>query len=67
MNLRNQGKIFTSDDHGRTWTYRADFPFWHARPFVAGPSVYVLGQDGRVVMTRYGFALPAEALPSRTP
>ena len=28
---------------------------------------YVLGQDGRVVMTRYGFALPAEALPSRTP
>jgi hypothetical protein len=52
MNLRNQGKIFTSDDHGKTWTHRADFPFWHARPFVAGSSVYVLGQDGDLSVVR---------------
>jgi molybdate transport system substrate-binding protein len=28
---------------------------------------FVLGQDGRGVMTRYGFALPGEAVPSKTP
>ncbi len=39
-----QGKVFTSDDRGRTWTHRADFPFFHATPFVAGKSLYVLGQ-----------------------
>src|SRR4051812_16917610 len=26
-----QGKILTSDDRGRTWTPRGDFPFTHAR------------------------------------
>ncbi len=41
-----QGKVFTSDDHGGRWTHRADFPFMHARPFVAGDKVYVLGQAG---------------------
>ncbi len=50
--LRSQGKIFTSDDHGQTWTWRADFPFWHARPFVAGNSVYILGQDGDLCIIR---------------
>ena len=45
------GKVFTSDDAGRTWTHRTDFPFQHARPFVAGASLYVLGQarDLRVI------------------
>ncbi len=38
------GKVFTSDDRGKTWIHRADFPFMHARPFVAGDSVYILGQ-----------------------
>jgi hypothetical protein len=52
MHLRNQGKIFTSDDHGKTWTHRADFPFWHARPFVTGDSVYILGQDGDLSIIR---------------
>lgn len=37
------GKLFVSDDKGRTWQHRTDFPFMHARPFVAGDSVYVLG------------------------
>ena len=38
------GKVFTSDDGGKTWTHRTDFPFLHARPFAAGKSLYVLGQ-----------------------
>lgn len=38
------GKIFTSDDGGQSWTHRADFPYMHARPFVAGGRVYVLGR-----------------------
>jgi len=37
------GKVFVSDDKGRTWQYRTDFPFMHARPFTAGRSLYVLG------------------------
>ncbi len=41
-----QGKIYTSDDGGRSWTHRTDFPFMHARPFAAGRSLYVLGHAG---------------------
>ncbi len=40
-----QGRIFTSDDHGLTWQERGLFPFMHARPFVAGERVYILGHD----------------------
>ena len=47
-----QGLIFTSDDRGRTWTRRAIFPFMHARPFVAGHSLYVLGHDGDLAILR---------------
>jgi len=47
-----QGKIFTSDDRGITWTHRADFPFLHARPFEAGGSLYVLGQAGDLSVIR---------------
>ncbi len=47
-----QGKVFTSDDRGRTWTHRTDFPFMHARPFVAGESVYVLGQGNDLIVMR---------------
>lgn len=39
-----RGKVFTSDDRGKTWIHRTDFPFYHARPFAAGASLYVLGQ-----------------------
>lgn len=42
--LLDRGMIFTSDDHGKTWTKRATFPFRQARPFVAGDSLYILGQ-----------------------
>ena len=47
-----QGKVFTSDDRGRTWTHRADFPFLHARPFAAGDSLYVLGHAGDLTIMR---------------
>lgn len=41
----NIGKCFISDDHGATWTHVLDFPFYHARPFVAGNSLYILGHN----------------------
>jgi hypothetical protein len=46
------GKVFTSDDHGKSWTERTSFPFMHARPFVSGGSVYVLGQAGDLTVIR---------------
>ncbi len=52
MGIPFQGRMFTSDDHGRTWTERAAFPFMHARPFAAGKSVYVLGQAGDLTIIR---------------
>jgi len=47
-----QGKVFTSDDGGESWQHRADFPFMHARPFVAGDSLYVLGQCEDLMIIR---------------
>ncbi len=47
-----RGRVFTSDDHGKTWTQRTTFPFCHARPFVAGKSIYVLGQAGDLSIIR---------------
>jgi hypothetical protein len=47
-----QGRIYTTDDGGRSWSHRASFPFMHARPFVAGDSVYVLGQAGDLMVMR---------------
>ncbi|MDA0350054.1 MAG: sialidase family protein [Verrucomicrobia bacterium] len=47
-----QGKVYTSDDGGKTWLHRVDFPFMHARPFQAGRSVYVLGQTGDLMIIR---------------
>jgi hypothetical protein len=47
-----QGKVFTSDDRGATWTHRTDFPFLHARPFVAGDALYVLGQANDLMVIR---------------
>lgn len=47
-----RGKIFTSDDHGKTWLWRTNFPFVHARPFVAGKSLYVLGHSGDLLVMR---------------
>ncbi|OPZ31038.1 MAG: hypothetical protein BWZ02_00426 [Lentisphaerae bacterium ADurb.BinA184] len=60
-----QGKVFTSDDGGRTWTHRADFPFMHARPFAAGRSVYVLGHAGDLTVIRSDDAGATWSAPSR--
>jgi len=47
-----KGKIFTSDDNGKTWLHRMDYPFWHARPFMAGKTLYVLGQAGDLMIIK---------------
>ena len=47
-----RGKIYTSDDHGKTWTHRTDMPMMHARPFSAGNSVYVLGHNSDLCIIR---------------
>jgi hypothetical protein len=47
-----RGRSFTSDDRGKTWTPRTAFPFGHARPFVAGKSLYILGQSGDLMVIR---------------
>lgn len=49
-----QGKVYTSDNGGKTWRHRVDFPFMHARPFVAGNYVYVLGQADDLTIMRSG-------------
>lgn len=48
----SQGKAYVSDDGGRSWEHRLDFPFVHARPFIAGDSVYVLGHSGDLAIIR---------------
>jgi len=47
-----RGKVFTSDDGGRTWQHRANFPFYHARPFCAGQVLYILGHAGDLAIIR---------------
>ena len=47
-----QGRIWTSDDLGQTWDERGLFPFMHARPFVAGHSLYILGHDSDLCIIR---------------
>ena len=49
---RWQGRVLLSDDEGKTWNERASFPFMHARPFVAGRSIYVLGQADDLMIIR---------------
>jgi hypothetical protein len=50
--FRFQGKIFTSDDKGLTWTFRTNYPGLHARPFFAGNNVYVLGHDDDLMILK---------------
>ena len=46
FNLCNQGKVYVSDDSGETWSHKVDLPMLHARPFIAGDSLYVIGHNG---------------------
>ena len=43
-----RGHVFVSDDHGATWRQTGRFPMCHARPFVAGNRLYILGQAGNL-------------------
>jgi len=43
---QSQGKVFTSDDKGKTWQHRGDYAMQHSRTFVAGSSLYILGHTG---------------------
>ena len=47
-----QHKAFVSDDHGRTWRHVLDAPLFHARPFVAGKSLYILGHANDLTIIR---------------
>ena len=47
-----RGRLCTSDDHGKTWVHRVNFPMLHARPFMAGNSLYVLGHRGDLRVMR---------------
>jgi hypothetical protein len=47
-----QGRIYASDDRGRTWQFKGHFNCLHARPFVAGDSVYILGHASDLKICR---------------
>ena len=46
----NFGQAFASDDGGATWGLKTRFPFFHARPFVAGGRLYILGRERHAIM-----------------
>ena len=50
--IQVKGKIFISDDGGESWRFITDTPMMHARPFVAGSSVYVLGHEQDLTIVR---------------
>jgi len=60
-----QGKVFISDDGGNSWEHVQDYPFMHARPFVSGKSVYVLGQAQDLVVIRSDDAGETWGAPAR--
>lgn len=45
-----QGKVFLSDDTGASWRHVHDFPFMHARPFMAGGRIYIIGHCGSIMI-----------------
>ena len=51
---RYRGKVFVSDDQGKRWRHVHDVPFVHARPFLAGDRLYVLGHRGDLAVTASG-------------
>jgi hypothetical protein len=50
--MSNQGKVLVSDDHGETWRHTADLPMMHARSFVAGATLYIIGHNGVLSIVR---------------
>lgn len=47
-----QAVVYTSSDRGVSWSRRASFPFTHARLFADGDSLYLMGNCGRIMITR---------------
>ncbi len=45
-----RGKVYTSDDRGKTWTYRADTPLGGMRLIEAGGVLYILGINGGIAI-----------------
>ena len=43
---KDRGFAFVSDDHGATWRKTGAFRLVHARPFLAGGKLYILGHFG---------------------
>lgn len=46
------GKVFLSDDGGLSWTHIHNMPLKHARPFVAGGAIYIIGQQNDLAIIR---------------
>ncbi len=46
-----QGRIFISDDKGKSFKKTGVFPFMHARPFKSGNMLYILGQCNDLMIT----------------
>lgn len=46
------GRSLRSEDDGRTWDGSHFYPFCHARPFVAGGALYILGHCGDLMISR---------------
>lgn len=46
------GYIYISDNGGESWRFVKNFPFYHARPFVSGDSVYIIGHYGKMMIIR---------------
>lgn len=44
------GEVYASDDHGKTWKLKAERAFHHARLFLDGDTVYLLGHNGDLVV-----------------
>jgi hypothetical protein len=47
-----QGKIFTSNDQGKTWDFRQSYPFSNARLFRDGNTIYLLGDAGSLQISK---------------
>lgn len=46
------GKVFVSDDNGAHWIFRRNFNFIFARPFEANGVLYLLGQNGDLMIMK---------------
>ena len=47
----NQGKIFCSEDNGKTWQHLADLAIYHARLFADGDKIYFIGHDNGITIS----------------